>query len=384
MKILILSFYYEPDLCAGSFRTTSFVNRLREKISDKDTITVLTTMPNRYQSYDREAKGFEQDENISIIRYTIPSHKSGMIDQSKSFFSYYKKTLKYTKNKDYDFVFATSSRLFTAYLGYKISKRMNLPLYLDIRDIFVDTLQSVFGIKWVRYLVPFKYLKYIEKKVFTYATKINIVSDGFRSYFKEIVPENKISFFSNGIDEEFLQYDYINNRNNNKKTIVYAGNIGDGQGLHKIIPDIAHYLGEEYLIKIVGAGGMRDKLNFRIEELKIRNVEIIDPVPRYKIINIYQEADYLFLHLNNYKAFEKVLPSKVFEYGATGKPVLAGVSGYTKDFITENFNNWLVFRPTDVNDFIEKFKNYKFRIANPEPFIRKFKRSSIMEKMQLT
>ena len=47
----------------------------------------------------------------------------------------------------------------------------------------------------------------------------------------------------------------------------------------------------------------------------------------------------LFIHLNAYPAFEKVLPSKIFEYAATGKPILAGVSGYSADFIRNNLKD---------------------------------------------
>ena len=31
MRILVLSFYYAPDLCAGSFRTTAFVEELKKQ-----------------------------------------------------------------------------------------------------------------------------------------------------------------------------------------------------------------------------------------------------------------------------------------------------------------------------------------------------------------
>ena len=39
---------------------------------------------------------------------------------------------------------------------------------------------------------------------------------------------------------------------------------------------------------------------------------------------------FLFLQLNNIKAFENVLPSKIFDYGSYNKPILAGVSGIAK------------------------------------------------------
>ena len=61
-------------------------------------------------------------------------------------------------------------------------------------------------------------------------------------------------------------------------------------------------------------------------------MQIIDPVSRSDLFDEYKNADVLFLHLNDYAAFRKVLPSKIFEYAATGKPILAGVAGYMQNF----------------------------------------------------
>ena len=44
MKVLVLSFYFRPDLCAGSFRNTSFVESL-QKIKKIKHIDVVSTMP---------------------------------------------------------------------------------------------------------------------------------------------------------------------------------------------------------------------------------------------------------------------------------------------------------------------------------------------------
>src|SRR6185503_3990510 len=47
------------------------------------------------------------------------------------------------RGRSYDLVYATSSRLLTAALGGLVARRTNAVLYLDIRDIFVDTINDV-------------------------------------------------------------------------------------------------------------------------------------------------------------------------------------------------------------------------------------------------
>ena len=51
LNILLLSFYYPPDIGPGSLRAASIVDALVEKGKNNLKIDVLTTMPNRYSSY---------------------------------------------------------------------------------------------------------------------------------------------------------------------------------------------------------------------------------------------------------------------------------------------------------------------------------------------
>lgn len=94
--------------------------------------------------------------NISIERIVIPSHESGIKDQIFSFKTYFFETLRRTHKKEYDLVFASSSRFFTSYLGYLIAKRNHSPLYLDVRDLFSETVGSISQNPLIKYLlVPF-------------------------------------------------------------------------------------------------------------------------------------------------------------------------------------------------------------------------------------
>ncbi|NJE06864.1 glycosyltransferase WbuB, partial [Thermococcus sp. M36] len=43
-RILVITFYYEPDLGAGSFRNTAFVNELKANLPENVFVDVFTTM----------------------------------------------------------------------------------------------------------------------------------------------------------------------------------------------------------------------------------------------------------------------------------------------------------------------------------------------------
>src|SRR5690554_3991537 len=340
-KILFLTFYFKPDLCAGSFRNSPLLEELARQTEDSDiSIDVFTTLPNRYATFSQEAKELEVNRHVKIERIAIPQHQSGIKDQSLSFKTYYDEVRQRIKTEHYDLVFASSSRLFTAYLGYSIAKKRKIPLYLDIRDIFVDTINEVLKSKIIKTgAIPF--LRAIEKRTFGYAQHINLISGGFKPYFSNY-PKASYSYFSNGIDDVFIE---ANKQSNGRgttgsvKKIVYAGNIGEGQGLHKIVPQAAKLLGSGYEFLIIGDGGAKQILKDKMAELGVDNVTFQDPMGRAKFIQQYHQADYLLIHLNDYEAFKKVLPSKIFELAMFNKPLLAGVNGFARQFIEENLSD---------------------------------------------
>lgn len=382
MKILYLTFYFEPDLCAGSFRNTPLVYELNKKLNEGDEVHVITTMPNRYKSFKEDALEAEQIGKLFIQRIPIPEHQSGFLDQINSFKTFFFNALKLTKGKEYDLVFASSSRLFTAFLGRYLANKHKVNLYLDIRDIFTDTMNEVLENKVLKTL-SLPVLRKIEKYTFKNATHINLVSGGFEEYFEKF-KKPSYSFFTNGIDDEFLDLPHSEKRTSDQFIITYAGNIGEGQGLHKVIPQAAKVLGDDYKFRIIGDGGAKHKLINQMEEMGCSNIELIEPVNRAVLKDFYMKSDFLFLHLNDFKAFEKVLPSKIFEYGAYDKPIIAGVGGFASQFIQEHVENYILFAPGDVETFISKIKSFEYKNQRRKEFISGFSRKNIMENMAVS
>jgi glycosyltransferase involved in cell wall biosynthesis len=131
----------------------------------------------------------------------------------------------------------------------------------------------------------------------------------------------------------------------------------------------------------VGDGGRKKQLLSALDAAGCDNVEMIPPVTRDELLKLYQEADVLFLHLNDHDAFRKVLPSKIFEYAAVGKPIWAGVAGHAADFINSNISNSSVFMPCDVAGAVEAFSRLELVTQPRFEFTQNFSRKNIMKKM---
>jgi len=376
LRLLVLTFYFPPDLSAGSFRADSLVRALRETAPPASEIEVVTTAPNRYASFTGDAVSHEVSAGVSVTRFDLPSHRSDISGQSRAFLSFAKQVRTHVAGRDYDLVFATSSRLMTAALGAAVARKKGVPLFLDIRDIFVDTISELLPLPAVWLLKPI--LSAVEARTMRSASRINLVSRGFKENFEHRYPDATYSWFTNGIDEEFVDADLGAHSSRSSRapiTILYAVNIGAGQALHEIVPDLARALEGRAKLVVIGDGGRRTALEKAVSGLG--NVELRSPISREELLEAYREADALFLHLGRFAAFEKVLPSKLFEYAALGKPILAGVSGFSADFIREEISNAAVFNPGDAEGAVSALQRLDMVTAQRRDFVTKYRRRNI-------
>merc|ERR1711991_1100235 len=120
------------------------------------------------------------------------------------------------------------------------------------------------------------------------------------SYINKKAPHLTPTVYTNGIDEIFTKTEFSSKKKNSKPIVLYSGNIGYGQGLDRVIPEVAS-LNKDMDFKIIGDGGTKSSLVKKVNSYGLSNVHIIEPMPRHKLINEYKLADILFLHLNNYK-----------------------------------------------------------------------------------
>lgn len=383
MKLLILTNYFTPDLSAGSFRMHALVEALGSFAAQGLEVDLITTKPNRYASLRAEALEFEDRGWLRIHRVPLPSHRSGMVDQARAYLTYALAVRRLIQGRSWDLVFATSSRLMTAAVGAYVARRVTARLYLDIRDLFTANMDELLDKSPLRLLLPA--FRLIERRAFRAACRINVVSDGFLPHVHAIAPGVPVSSFTNGIDEMFLHqvFDDPEPRGGSIPLVLYAGNIGEGQGLHRIVPSVAKALEGRVRFKLIGDGGKRQALHEALAAQKLTNVELLAPVSRSELIDQYKSADILFLHLNDLESFRTVLPSKLFEYAATGKPIVAGIAGHAANFVATELPEVEVFAPCDTSAMIVALERLLGRSPEIERscFCKRFARSTIMTAM---
>ena len=379
-RFLVLSFYYPPDLGPGSLRAQSIVDGLCNGIDGPFEITIFTTSPNRCSYTESVPPSYGESEFVKIHRVLL-SPKSGEKSQLiKSFVRYALFVREQTSGKTWDVVISTSGRLMTAVLSAWVARRCHAKLYLDIRDLFTEALEGVRIQTPTKLVVPI--FRFLERLTLKRADKVNVISPAFYSHVRSIVPLTPISAYTNGVDREFIIADFNKDRSNSSPVVVYAGNIGEGQSLHQIIPWVARAM-PDITFKIIGEGSALPLLVTELSGAGVDNVELEKSKSRIELLEDYGDADVLFLHLNPKSAFLKVLPSKIFEYAATGKPILAGVGGFSSRFLLENVSGIGLFNPCDVEGCVKQLQLLLGgkKIFRRDAFCHQFAREKIIRRM---
>ena len=85
MRILVLSFYYPPDIGPGALRAKSIVDALVKEGPPNLKIDIITTKPNRYSSLKVFSESYEKNSKIFIKRVNIPKHANDIFGQIKAF-----------------------------------------------------------------------------------------------------------------------------------------------------------------------------------------------------------------------------------------------------------------------------------------------------------
>ena len=380
MKLLVLSYDYYPDLSLGSTRTASLIEHLLKMQRSDIKIDLITTMPHRFKDAQAVAAVFEQQDHLRIRRVPVPKDHSSLFGQAWAFFCYARAVRKLVRYHKYKVVYASSSRLMMASLATWIAKSQHAILFLDIRNLFADTLKDSLPKQLYRYIGPI--LSKMEHWTLSSADHVNILSKGFEPYMQQRFPNKKLTCYTNGIDRDLLQRGFkTTSQASEQFNLLYIGNVGDAQGLERIIPQLAKSLEGCAQIKIVGDGSKKVHLEAAIQALNCKNVTLLPTMPRDKLFQLYAQADMLFLHLKESQAFRNTLPSKIFEYAATGKPILAGVGGFVAEFIQSEISNAVVFRPYDAEDALKEIAKLNFVLDEREDFIKKYQRDAIMKNM---
>ncbi|MDP2606636.1 MAG: glycosyltransferase family 4 protein [Deltaproteobacteria bacterium] len=348
MKILYVSQYFPPEMGAPAARVSELA---RHWVKAGHEVTVLTGFPNHptgivpteYRTKLRKLVCREQKDGIDVVRtwlFPCPNRKAH--ERLLNYLSFVLSScITGIFLRRPDIIIATSPQLFVGLTGRWLGWIKRVPFILEVRDLWPDSItasgmgsEADVSIRLLRALSSFLYRSCNHLVVVTPAFKQELVA-------KWHVRAEKISLVENGVETDLFTPDDI--RDDVKRelglegkfVVSYIGTLGLAHGLHAVVKAAAQLQSAfpDIQFLFVGEGADKDRLVSLVSDLQLNNVRFLPQQPRQKVPSFIRASDVCLVLLKKASVFETVIPTKMLEFMACGRPVILGVDGQARQVI---------------------------------------------------
>ncbi len=260
-----------------------------------------------------------------------------------------------------DVVIATSPQLLVGLAGWWISRLKAVPFVFEVRDLWPESLAAV-GVGNPNSILH-RTLAAVANFLYRNADHIVVVTSAFKTYLVEHgqVAEEKISVIENGVNTHLFcphsPSEEIRRQiaAEDKFVVSYIGTMGMAQGLETVL-DAARILqsrAPNVRFMLVGEGAEKQALVSRAISMGLDNLTFLDQQDREKVPAFICSSDVCLVMLKKAELFKTVLPSKLLEFMACGRPVLLGVNGEARR-IMDDAGAGIFVEPENAEDLADK------------------------------
>jgi len=251
-----------------------------------------------------------------------------------------------------DLLYSTSAPYTDHLVGLRLKQQSGLPWVADFRDPWAENAFAHPPTRWHHDLI-----ERLERKVVTTADRVLVVSEPMRQQFlrryKNLPPEHFV-VLTNGFDRDDYNDVMPKQLGNTCFHLVYTGSLYGRRRGRTILEAIRYALDrgkidpEHFHLWMIGATGKEAAR--LVKDWNLTDVvKFVNYVPHAALIGYQLGADALLVIIGPGPDSEIMLPGKIFEYLATGKPILALVPpGAAADLLTESGTSRIV-EPDNVS-----------------------------------
>lgn len=357
MRIIIHTMYFLPEFGSAPI----LMNEMASYFASKGhKVEIVTTIP-RQRSGKYKGRFYinEYSNGFRIKRFWINAGSSS-ISRLLAWNIYTLWTIFniLTVHKS-DVVFLRLPPLQLGITGILLKKLKGVRVFLNIQDIYPD-LAIESGI--LKNSLVIRMAKTFEKWIYAKLQKIIVISDGFKkNLIDKGVPPEKITVIPNWVDTNILRPlpkdNYIAKKffAENKFVVMYSGNVSlsNFESLEQIIEIAQSFKDDDIIFAIVGDGFKKQSLQEKAEKLGLNNVTFIPFQPYEDLPYLLAGSDVLLVPLDKDKS-QLSVPSKLYNFMATGKPILGLTDSDSEvaNIITEA--NCGIYAPPDNLERIKK------------------------------
>ncbi len=363
MRILFITDNFPPEVNAPATRTYEHA-RLWAAAGAK--VTVLTCAPNfpqgkLYPGYKNALYRREMMDGIEVVRlWSYITANEGFLKRVIDYVSFAGSAALAGLFQRFDVIVATSPQFFTTWAALFISIARRRPWVFELRDLWPASLAAVGAVRHKRLL---RVLERIELFLYRRATAVIANAPGFKlDLAARGIDPAKIHVVTNGanlVDFQARPKDPALVRSlglEGKFVVGYIGTHGMAHGLEFIVETAAAMARQQLCFLFIGDGAEKANVRQRAAALGLGNALFLDSVPKELVPAYLSVTDISLIPLRRSDTFKTVIPSKIFECAAMGKPILLGVEGHAQALV-EGHGAGLCFRPEDAADFRAKLSS---------------------------
>lgn len=334
MRFLIVSQYFFPE----EFRINDLA---KELVSRGHEVTVLTGKPNYpkgeyYEGYSYKGVCKEDYFGAEVIR--VPLRKrgdGGAKNLILNYFSYVFSAKRYIRRNKLEFdaiVCFEVSPVTQAYPALYCKKKYGGKVLLWVQDLWPESVTASGG---VTNKVALSLLDKMVKRIYAGCDLLLIQSEAFReSILSKGDFASKIVYVPNWAEDLYLQkqmveYPAVEAMMPDGFRVMFAGNVGASQDFDSVIMaarETVHF--PEIKWVIVGDGRVRKSAEKIVKEQGLsETVFFLGRHPVEQMPTFFSFADAMAVSLKDEYIFSLTIPAKTQSYMASGKPVLAMLSG---------------------------------------------------------
>ena len=347
-KILLFSQFFYPDKTGtGKILAELFLGLDKDKFS-------INVISGRKIYNDSEGKILSQFELVNSIK--IYRTFKWELDKNKFFGRIYNyimfficacyKCFKLKLQLDKDIIISVSNPPIMPLLGAVLKNKRNKFIYI-VHDLYPDIAIALKVVNKDSLLA--KIMLYINKFVFSKADKIVVLGRDMENYINTNykVSSSKLIVISNWSNYKNIN---TNKRSDSLFKVLYTGNIGRFHNLEIAVDAIKGK--NDIEMKFVGEGALKNSLEQQAENFdNIKFSSYLDDEKYYKELD---SADVLLVSLEK-NLSGMAVPSKLYTYLSTGKPILCISDSNTEmAMIIKEYNCGFVINHNDI----ESFNNY--------------------------
>jgi glycosyltransferase involved in cell wall biosynthesis len=344
VRILVLTDNFVPEIAAPCFRIRDHARFWLEQGHD---VTVVTCAPNWphgkvFSGYRNRLYQEERVDGIRVIRlWTYMTANKGFLKRTLDYLSFMFSAIAFCwRYPRFDVVLATSPQFFSAVAGCVISILRRRPWVFELRDLWPESIKAV-GAGKGRII---GWLERLEMSLYRRAHRIIAVTHSFKQNLADRrISRAKIDVITNGVDGRRFAPTQASHDVRQRFGVApgamlagYIGTTGMAHGLETLLA-AAKRCGDrpEIQFVIMGDGAEREKLEWRAQQLGLRNMRFADRVPHEELARYYAALDLSIVHLKPAPVFKTVIPSKIFELMAMEVPILMAVEGEGAQIVRE-------------------------------------------------